>query len=140
VISFVLVSIPAFSELLRSTTPGSLGLKLATSLVVGACLVQGALVFKKRKQSRASAESSGIPQVPAPATLINREKAKVPMNLLLAQIEQQTYDTKTLRFQIPKEIRFCAKPGQFLTFQWTIDCQRVTRFLPHFLLTAPREL
>jgi ferredoxin-NADP reductase len=127
VISFVLVSIPAFSALLRSANPGSLGLKLATSLVVGVCLVQGALAFKKRKQSRASAESSGIPQVPAPATLINREKAKEPMNLLLAQIEQQTYDTKTLRFQIPKERRFCAKPGQFLTFQWTIDGQRVTR-------------
>src|ERR1700681_4673065 len=30
VVSFVLVSIPAFSELLRSANPGSLGLRLAT--------------------------------------------------------------------------------------------------------------
>ncbi len=128
VISFVLVSIPAFSELLRSANPGSLGLKLATGLVVAVCLVQGALVFNKRNQSHASAESSGIPEIPARATpLTNRENAKDPMNLLLAQTEQQTHDTKTLRFQVPKERRFCAKPGQFLTFQWTIDGQRVTR-------------
>jgi ferredoxin-NADP reductase len=49
------------------------------------------------------------------------------MNLLLAQIEQQTHDTRTLRFQVPQERRLAAKPGQFLTFQWTIDGQRVTR-------------
>jgi ferredoxin-NADP reductase len=49
------------------------------------------------------------------------------MRLLLSQTEQQTHDTKTLRFQIPDERRFGAKPGQFLTFQWTIDGQRVRR-------------
>jgi ferredoxin-NADP reductase len=127
VISFVLVSIPAFSELLHSPSPGSLWLRLATGLVVAVCLVQGALVFK-RKPSRASVESSRVPEVLAPATpLADRENAKSPMRLLLLQAEQQTHDTKTLRFQVPKERRFCAKPGQFLTFQWTIDGQRVPR-------------
>ena len=128
VISFVLVSIPAFSELLHSASPGSLGLRLATGLVVAVCLVQCALVFKKRKQSRASMESSRIPEVLAPATpLTDHENGKSPMSLLLVQTEQKTHDTKTLRFQVPKERRFCAKPGQFLTFEWTIDGQRVPR-------------
>ena len=128
VISFVLVSIPTFSELLRSANPGSLGLRVATGLVVAVCLVQGALVFKKRNQSRASAKSLRIPEIPALATsLTNRENAKEPMNLLLAQTERQTNDTKTLRFEVPRESRFRAKPGQFLTFQWTIDGQRVSR-------------
>jgi ferredoxin-NADP reductase len=127
VISFALVSIPALSELLRSANPGSLGLKLATGLVVVVCLVQGALVFKKGKLSQASMGSS-IREIPAPtSSLTNRENAKDPMNLLLAQIEQQTHDTKTLRFQIQKERQFRAKPGQFLTFQWPIDGQRVMR-------------
>jgi ferredoxin-NADP reductase len=127
VISFALVSIPTLSELLRSASPGSLGLKLATGLVVAVCLVQGALVFKNRKLSRASMESS-VREIPAQASsLTNRENAKGPMNLLLAQIEQQTHDTKTLRFQIPKERQLRAKPGQFLTFQWPIDGQRVVR-------------
>jgi ferredoxin-NADP reductase len=125
-ISFVLVSIPVFSELLRSARPEGLGLKLVTGSIVAVCLVQGALVFKK--QLSASAGPSRIPEIPAlPNPLTNSENAKGSMNLLLARIEQQTHDTRTLRFQVPKERRLSAKPGQFLTFQWTIDGQRVTR-------------
>jgi ferredoxin-NADP reductase len=127
VISFVLVSIPVLSELLRSANPGSLWLKLATGSVVAVCLVQGALVFKKR-HPHSSAVSSRTPEVPALTTpLTSGVNAKDSMNLLLAQIEQQTHDTRTLRFQVPKERRLSAKPGQFLTFQWTIDGQRVPR-------------
>jgi ferredoxin-NADP reductase len=128
VISFVLVAIPTFSELLRSATPGSLGQRLATGMVVAVCLVQGALVFKRRKQPRACLVSSGIPEMSARLTpRTNHESSKSPMRLLLSQTEQQTHDTKTLRFQLLDERLLCAKPGQFLTFQWTIDGQRVTR-------------
>jgi ferredoxin-NADP reductase len=127
IISFMLVSIPTLSELLRSASPASLGLRLGAGLIVVVCLVQCALVFKKKKQSGASMESR-IPEIPPqPTSLTNRENAKDSMNLLLAQIEQQTHDTKTLRFQIPKERQLRAKPGQFLTFQWMIDGQRVMR-------------
>jgi ferredoxin-NADP reductase len=128
VISFALVSIPTLSELLRSANPGSLGLRLTTGVVVAVCLVQCASVFRKRKQLRVPVESSGVPEIPARLTpLTNHENAKSPMRLLLSQTEQQTHDTKTLRFEILDERRFCAKPGQFLTFQWTIDGQRVRR-------------
>jgi ferredoxin-NADP reductase len=128
VISFAIVSIPTLSELLRSANPGSLGLRLATGAVVAVCLVQCALVFRKRRRPLASAESSGVPEIPAaltPAT--NHENAKSPVRLLLSQTEQQTHDTKTLRFHVLDERLLCAKPGQFLTFQWTIDGRRVTR-------------
>jgi ferredoxin-NADP reductase len=128
VISFVLVAIPTLSELLSAASPGSLGLRLATGLVVAVCLVQCALVFKKRNQLHASAESSGIPAISAQLTPVtNHENAKSPMHLLLSQTEQQTHDTKTLRFQVQDERLLCAKPGQFLTFQWTIEGHRVTR-------------
>jgi glycine betaine catabolism B len=128
VISFLLVAIPVFSELLRSAGPGRFGLWLTTRLIIAVCLVQCALVFRKRKQSRASVESSRIPEIPAPATQVtDHENGNIPMTLLLVQTEQQTHDTRTLRFQLPKEKRFCAKPGQFLTFQWTVDGQRVPR-------------
>ena len=127
-ISFVIVAIPAFSELLRSANPGGLGLRLGTAVVVAVCLVQCALVFKKRKQPHASAGSSRIPEISARVTpLTDLESPKSPMHLLLSQTEQQTHDTKTLRFQILDERLLCAKPGQFLTFQWTIDGHRVTR-------------
>jgi hypothetical protein len=128
VISFVLVAIPTFSEFLRSVTPGSLGLRLAIGLVVALCLVQCALAFVKRRQPRAPEEASGVPEIPMRLTpLTNHKNATNPMRLLLLQIEQQTHDTKTLRFQILDERLLCAKPGQFLTFQWTIDGRRVTR-------------
>jgi ferredoxin-NADP reductase len=100
---------------------------VVTGSIVAVCLVQGALVFKKR-QPDASAGRSPMRETPALTTpLTNSENAKDSMNLLLARIEQQTHDTRTLRFQVPKERRLSAKPGQFLTFQWTIDGQRVTR-------------
>src|SRR5579864_2059220 len=128
VISFALVSIPTLAELLRSANPGSMGLRLVTGLVVAVCLVQCALVFSKTRQPRASVESSGVRGSPTRLTpLTNLEDAKSPMRLRLSQIEQQTHDTKTLRFQILGERRFCGKPGQFLTFQWTIDGQQVRR-------------
>jgi ferredoxin-NADP reductase len=128
VISFVLVSIPAISELLRSASPGNLGLSLTTGLVVAVCLVQGALVFKKNREPHASAESSHISKIPATAApLTDRENPEDAMNLMLVQIEDQTHDTKTLRFEVPKQRRFRAKPGQFLTFRWTIDGQRLSR-------------
>jgi ferredoxin-NADP reductase len=126
-ISFVLVSIPAFSELLRSANPGSLGLRFATGLVLAVCLVQLALGLRK-KRPRASVDSTLIPEIPAPATpLIDHGNGMTPTTLLLAQTEQQTHDTRTLRFQVLNEKRFCARPGQFLTFHWTVDGQRVPR-------------
>jgi glycine betaine catabolism B len=127
VISFVLVAIPTFSELLRSASPGSLGLRLTTGFVVAICLVQGALVFKTRKRSASIGSSDISGSATRPTSLSNLENAKDPMNLLLVQITQQTHDTKTLRFQVPKERRFRSKPGQFLSFQWTIDGHRITR-------------
>jgi hypothetical protein len=104
VISFALVSIPTLSELLRSANPGSLGLRLATGLVVAVCLVQIAMVFRQRRQQSASVESSGVPEISArPTPRSKHENAKRPMRLLLSQIQQQTHDTKTLRFQVLDE-------------------------------------
>src|SRR5579864_6846092 len=89
VISFALVSIPTVSELLRSANPGGLGLRLATGMVVALCLFQCALVFRKRRQPRASVESSGVQEIPTRLTpLTNLEDAKSPMRLRLSQIEQ----------------------------------------------------
>src|SRR3984957_1248575 len=128
VVSFLLVAIPVFSELLRSTGPGRFGLWLTTRLVIAVCLVQCALVFRRRKQLRTSVESSRNPEFPAPVTTATDHKnGNSPTTLLLVETERRTHDTRTLRFQIPSEKRFCAKPGQFLTFQWMVDGQRVPR-------------
>jgi predicted ferric reductase len=125
-VSFVLVAIPAFSEILRSANLGILGSRLATSVVVAVCVVQCALVITKRMKSRVSKMMSPISEIPALATsLSEQESRKNPITLLLTQVKQQTDDARTLRFKILKERRLCAKPGQFLTFQWTVNGQRV---------------
>ena len=123
IISSVLVSIPTVSEFLRSAIPESLGLRLATGLIVTVCLVQCASVFGKRRQPRAHVELSEVREVPTRLPPLT----KGPIRLLLSQIERQTHDTKTLRFKILGDRQFCAKPGQFLTFQWPIDGQRIRR-------------
>lgn len=125
VISFLVVSIPTFSEALHSASPGSLGFKVAVGLVVGVCLIQCALAFKKREQSRASIESL-IPQISAPAQAANHRNPS-PIRLLLVNTAQETHNTKTLRFQVLNDRSLCAKPGQSLSFQWTIEGKRVLR-------------
>jgi hypothetical protein len=52
-VSILLVGIPAFSEFLRSASPGQM---VATGLVVAVYLVQCVLAFKKRGQSRVTVE------------------------------------------------------------------------------------
>jgi len=127
-VSFLLVAIPAFSELLRSASPGSLGSMVATGLVVAVCLVQCVLALKRTKQARVTVEKSHVAETPAPTTALTDDgNERSPIALLLTKTEQQTHDTKTLRFEVLNEKRLCAKPGQFLTFQWMIDGQRVSR-------------
>lgn len=46
---------------------------------------------------------------------------------MLTQTEQQTHDTRTLRFRALNGKPPCAKPGQSLTFQWTVNGQRAPR-------------
>src|ERR1700739_1929059 len=65
-VSFLLVTIPAFSELLCSATPGSPGSMVATGLVVAVCLIQSFLTFKKTEQSRVTVENSHVVETAAP--------------------------------------------------------------------------
>jgi len=128
VVSFVLVAIPAFSEILRSASPGSLGARLVTGLVVAVCLAQCVVVVTKRMKSGVSRRNSRVPEIPAPIiTFAGPANEERPITLRLTQTEQQTHDTRTLRFRALNGKLPCAKPGQFLTFQWTVNGQLVPR-------------
>jgi ferredoxin-NADP reductase len=50
-----------------------------------------------------------------------------PLVLRLASVAQQTSDAKTLRFIVPNGRKFSARPGQFLTFSFLFDGQKVIR-------------
>lgn len=131
IISALLVAIPAFSEFLRSSHPGTLGFKVTAVVAVALGLLLGSLVL------RATVRRPNHPPMPLrsasasenPASALP-SKVKEPMTLLLATIVQETHDTKTLRFLVPRERRLQAKPGQFLTFQWIVEGRRVMRSYP----------
>ena len=50
-----------------------------------------------------------------------------PFILQLAQITQQTPDSKTLRFTVQGQRKLDARPGQFLTFSFLFDGRKETR-------------
>ena len=60
--------------------------------------------------------------VAAPAT-----EAKKSLLLLLSRTQEQTHDSKTLRFLLPQGNGFQPRPGQFLTFNWVLDGKRIAR-------------
>jgi len=85
-VSFLLVAIPAFSELLRSAVPGSLGSMVATGLVVAVCLVQSFLALKKSNQSRVTVEESHVAETAAPATALTHDENETSrISLLLTK-------------------------------------------------------
>lgn len=128
--AFVLVALPVVSQLLRSTNSESAGLRVTFVGVVAICIFLCVLaVSRTAKQKNAAADSVRMPQGPVASTgsTDRRPGTKPRMTLVLTHIEQQTHDTKTLRFQVPEERRFRAKPGQFLTFHWSVAGKRVLR-------------
>jgi len=50
-----------------------------------------------------------------------------PLILRLVSITAQTSDSKTLRFLVPNDRKFNARPGQFLTFSFLFDGKKVVR-------------
>jgi len=47
--------------------------------------------------------------------------------LTLMEIRRETGDTATLRFLLPENTRLNARPGQFLTFHWTLNGRTLPR-------------
>ena len=129
-ISFVLVAIPVLSLALRSIRPGGIGSWVTWVLATAMCLFLCSLAVRRSGGRRnAMAEHSHTPSAPIarPQFTNTQEVTRQPMTLLLAHVEQQTHDTKTLRFLVPAERRLQAKPGQFLTFHWFVNGKRVLR-------------
>ena len=117
-ITFVLVSLPALSELLKSANPGSL---LPRIVVIAVCLLLIGLALwpKKKGASEELSTSTGFLSSANPKRP-GESLERGTMHLVLESIRQETHDTKTLRFRVPRERRFQAKPGQFLTFHWVL--------------------
>ncbi len=120
VISAVLVAIPSFSELLRSSDPEGVAFEVSILFVIAlGVLLAGSAMRSTIQRSLRSSKKALRP--------VQGNPAARPMTLRLAGIVAQTDDTTTFRFLPPQERPLQAKPGQFLTFHWIIDGQRVVR-------------
>jgi len=125
--SVVLVALPAFSEFLKAADPGALGFRVTTALVIALIvLLCGSASYSITTGSIRSSLSTSLSTMREPTRPMPKNAISA-MTLRLAGIVQETHDTKTLRFLLPRERPLQARPGQFLTFQWIIDRQRVTR-------------
>jgi predicted ferric reductase len=128
--AFGLVALSLLSRLLRSTNPESAGLRGAFVVVVALCFFLCVLAVRHTaKQGNAAVDSVRMPLGPVASTGPTdlRPSTKPRMTLVLTHIEQQTPDTKSLRFLVLEQKRFRAKPGQFLTFHWSVAGTRVLR-------------
>lgn len=59
--------------------------------------------------------------------LLRTKRPENVARLKLLSIQRQTRDTVTLRFPLPGNARLNAKPGQFLTFDWSVDGKKLPR-------------
>src|ERR1700757_2348154 len=102
-ITFVLVSLPALSELLKSANPGTVLPRIVVISIVAICLLLfGTVLWPKKKRSEELSTSTGLltsANTKRPGETLERGT----MHLVLESIRQETHDTKTLRFRVPRE-------------------------------------
>lgn len=135
-ISFTLVALNIVWHALRSASG-----ERASPITSAAVLI---LIFAflstllVRRPEAGSIRQTGVPTaVPIPAQIEDERTNSRPkvtadqdprdIPLILSRVQPQTHDSKTLRFIIPQNRRWSVRPGQYLTFDWMIDGERVVR-------------
>jgi glycine betaine catabolism B len=130
IVSFLLVSITAFPVLWSAVKIDAVPLAFWISFIPAVVVLCGTLFFWRPVTTSpgptgedASIRSQSFRKaVAAPAT-----EAKRSLLLLLSRTQEQTHDSKTLRFLLPQGNGFHPRPGQFLTFNWVLDGKRIAR-------------
>lgn len=127
--SFLLVSITSFPVLWASVTVENVPLGVCIGVISLPVVIFGTL-FLRRPAGVASAAGQPMTtgyQLAQTLGTLPQPGAKKSLLLLLSRIEEQTHDTKTLRFLLPKGNGFHPRPGQFLTFNWIVDGKTMAR-------------
>src|SRR5215469_11657279 len=121
VVSFVLVALNIASHLLSKADSAKVAAPIsAVFIAVSVVCLAGLLLFPHRGRKPDSAEHGAG---------LTREPASDPhtTTLKLVRIQPQTPDAKTLRFLVQPGKRFSARPGQFMTFDWTVAGEQTCR-------------
>lgn len=126
-LSFTLVAMNVASFLLRNAKSGAIPVVASAALVVVVLAAVGTLLLKRDGAEVTSAAKKTVePSDDRLNPRAVRPSGKI-LTLRLSRVEPQTHDSKTLRFVVSSGESFSARPGQFLTFQWTIDGEQVFR-------------
>jgi cytochrome-b5 reductase len=124
-IAFTLVALNVSTHYLRQAS--AYKARLSTSITFVAVALLSALIayFGTSKRAGPKAHREVLPAIGH----LGRElgNSEDVLNLILARIEPQTHDAKTLRFLLPQGKDIATRPGQFLTFEWMIDEKPVAR-------------
>lgn len=126
--SSLLVSIASFPVLWAAVTIDSVPSAFWMGLMAVVVLIFGTLFL--RRPAAAPPASQGPDrrtQLIQNASPASEPAAKKSLLLLLSRIQDQTHNSKTLRFLLPRENGFHPRPGQFLTFNWNIGGNAIAR-------------
>ena len=126
VTAFTLVALNLSIHFLGIASTEKVPVGTSASFVVGVLILVTIAFFAKGKPPKPKSDTGTITlNKPAGEGLSDRGE---PLSLILARVEPQTRDAKTLRFLLSSQgQRLVARPGQFLTFEWMIDGKPVTR-------------
>jgi ferredoxin-NADP reductase len=99
------------------------------AFVAFVCLSLLTLTMRRPAKTVVSSVRSEVPVGPMQAAAVGAAASSFadPLILKLTSITQQTPDAKTLRFVMPKGRTLSSRPGQFLTFAFLFDGQKVVR-------------
>jgi ferredoxin-NADP reductase len=92
--------------------------------------VFGTLLLRRPKSSLKDVSGGRVSSMSTPP-------ARKAFILQLVRIERQTHDCVSLRFRMAGSDSLGAKPGQFLTFDWLLDGQKLVR--SYSIASAPTQ-
>jgi ferredoxin-NADP reductase len=126
-ISFALVVMNIASFLLRNAKSDAVSPVISSVFVLVVSAAIGTLLLR-RPASDVSSVTTKVTEFSRDGlTKVAATQNRPVITLRLSRVERHTHDSKSLRFVMPQSERFSARPGQFLTFQWTIDGKEVFR-------------
>ncbi len=128
-ISFTLVALNIVWHVLRSATERPVSPVTSAIVLIFIFALFGVLLL--RRPGNAALHQTAVHPIEdehadGPAQAIADHEPK-GFPLILSRIQRQTHDSKTLRFIVPQNMRWSARAGQFLTFEWMIDGKRIAR-------------
>jgi ferredoxin-NADP reductase/mono/diheme cytochrome c family protein len=97
----------------------------ASSLPAIGVTVLSAAAFGALLWRRPKSPSQTVPATRTPAAVA--ATGKKPVILQLIRKERQTHDCVSLRFRVAGPAALGARPGQFLTFDWLLDGEKLPR-------------